>query len=389
MDEDNHFTVLKTPSEIEKIRAIWKQWQHYPNADIDFFLTIIKSRKETVIPYVILIGPEHNPKAIILGRLEDGFVNIKVGYKVLFRFNLKVIVVMHNGILAGEKPEIPQLVVSALKQSLLLGEAQMIRFELITIDSGLAKSIHEEIPLFCREHFIVPRAHWTMAVPLNIESIYSSLSKSHRNKLRRIVKRLESEFSTESIIINCFQSADDLEKMFIDVEKIASKTYQRALVTGFINNEENRSRLLLEAEKGWLRMYVLYLQGSPCAYWWGLSYDKTFYSCAMGYDPEFHSYSLGTYMMIKVLETLSLLGVKDLDFGPGDALYKQQFGNNSYYETSINIFAPTLRAISLNLVLTFNNGINILAKRILSRFKVMDALKKHWRRRLRSIDSGL
>ena len=38
-----------------------------------------------------------------------------------------------------------------------------------------------------------------------------------------------------------------------------------------------------------------------------------------------------------------------LDFGPGDASYKQQFSNESREERNALVFAPTLRARRINL----------------------------------------
>jgi CelD/BcsL family acetyltransferase involved in cellulose biosynthesis len=143
---------------------------------------------------------------------------------------------------------------------------------------------------------------------------------------------------------------------------------------------------MLEAAKGWLRMYVLYLNGKPSAYWWGVVYGETFHSCALGYDPEFHNYSPGSYLLTKGLESLCQQGVKELDFGLGDARYKQQFGDNNYKEATISLFAQTLQGISLNCILSLNNVMTLIAKRILKRFKIIETLKKHWRSKLRPVD---
>lgn len=91
---------------------------------------------------------------------------------------------------------------------------------------------------------------------------------------------------------------------------------------------------------------------------------------------------------MKGLESLCQEGVKELDFGLGDARYKQQFGNKSCNEASISIFAPTLRAMSLNLILTLTNGMALIARRILGCFKADEILKTNWRRRLRPVDHG-
>lgn len=131
-------------------------------------------------------------------------------------------------------------------------------------------------------------------------------------------------------------------------------------------------------------MYVLYLNGKPCAYWWGVLYGDTFHSAALGYASEFQNYSAGTYILLHGLEDLCQSGVKMLDFGLGDARYKQQFGDISYREAPYTIFAPTFKGIGINMILTLMNGVNLLARKILSETKLFDALKRHWRGKLKA-----
>ena len=185
-----------------------------------------------------------------------------------------------------------------------------------------------------------------------------------------------------------FGSRRSWDRMTADVEEISKNTYQRGLGVGFIDNEENRSRVAFEARKGWLRTYVLYLKAKPCAYWWGTICKGTFYSCALGFDTAYGRYSPGTYLVTRTLEDLCQQGVKDLDFGLGDARYKQQFGNERRYESSISVCAARPRLMALILMKSMNNGLKAAALAIAGRFSAVEVIKKRWRAKLAPKSEG-
>ena len=73
-----------------------------------------------------------------------------------------------------------------------------------------------------------------------------------------------------------------------------------------------------------------------------------------------------------------------LDFGPGDAAYKQQFSNESWQERNLVIFAPTFRARRINLTRTLILAPVRVARRILDATRLTDRVRARWRKRLRA-----
>ena len=61
------------------------------------------------------------------------------------------------------------------------------------------------------------------------------------------------------------------------LEKIAQNSFQRGLGAGFKNDYEFRHRLTLWANKNALRVFVLYIENNPCAFWYGIVYGETFF----------------------------------------------------------------------------------------------------------------
>jgi len=370
--------VLKSPAEIEEIRGVWTGWQSQPNVDLDFYLLINQQRKQVLRPHVILVLCGGKPKAMAVGRLEQGSVDIKFGYKSIANFPVVMLHVIHGGLLGEQTPEVAEAILASLKQSLRSGEAEVLTFSAMPVESEIAKLLPDKVSFLCRNHFEEKRLHWKMALGGTVDESYARLSRDHRQQLRRKAKAFERDFPG-GLAVRCFREVGEIEQMTAEVEEIAKKTYQRGLGAGFIDNEENRKRVELEARQGRLRMYVLYVKAKPCAYWWGTSYNNIYHSAALGFDTEYGKYSPGTYLMTKVLEDLCKQGVKELDFGLGDARYKQQFGNEHWCETTISVFAARPRLIAMNLVKTLNGGLMAGALAIARRFNVVDIIKRRWR----------
>ena len=116
----------------------------------------------------------------------------------------------------------------------------------------------------------------------------------------------------------------------------------------------------------------------------GTSYKGTFHSSFMGYDSAYQRYSPGSVLQIKVLEDLCHDGIKELDFGLGDAMYKQRFGNCSWQDASAYIFAPTLAATAINAIRIPTMLLEKALRKILEHTKLLAKVKKVWRSRVKS-----
>ena len=68
-----------------------------------------------------------------------------------------------------------------------------------------------------------------------------------------------------------------------------------------------------------------------------------------GYDEAYAEHRVGIYLLMRVIEDACAdPALRVLDFGPGDAAYKQQFSNESVQERNLVVFAPTFRARRIN-----------------------------------------
>ena len=74
--------------------------------------------------------------------------------------------------------------------------------------------------------------------------------------------------------------------------------------------------------------------------------------------------------------------LRTLDFGPGDAAYKQQFSNRSRRERNVVVFAPSLRGRQINATRTAILAPARLARATLDAASLTDRVRTGWRRRL-------
>jgi CelD/BcsL family acetyltransferase involved in cellulose biosynthesis len=221
-----------------------------------------------------------------------------------------------------------------------------------------------------------------MSLPSSGEEFWLRFSPKVRKNRRWQAKKLLNDHSGK-VRIDCFTKTSEFERMIQEVEQVAKKTYQRGLGVGFVDSEDVRERLSLKAEKGWLRTYVLYVADLPCAFWSGTLYHREFHSDFMGYDPDYGKYSPGMYLIIHVIEDFCKRSgegeVAAIDFGLGDAQYKEILGNLTWQDVSFYVFAPTPRGIALNALRTPIKFLDQWSKNLLARTKLLQKVKRTWR----------
>jgi CelD/BcsL family acetyltransferase involved in cellulose biosynthesis len=89
-------------------------------------------------------------------------------------------------------------------------------------------------------------------------------------------------------------------------------------------------------------------------------------------------------LFLKMIEDLCRAGVKELDYGPGAAAYKERFGDHCQREALLSIYAPTAKGLLVNVLTTCNAWCNRLARALARRCNIADFVKRHWRNQIAS-----
>lgn len=383
--------VARTVEEVEHLRPLWQRMPTHPDADLDFYLTIVRSREEVERPHVIVLGRGERPRLLLIGRIESRPLPLSIGYKTIQGPRVRTLMVLYQGLLGQGSLADYACLLEELKQTLKRGEADYVHFNYLPNESYLYRLAGSSLPIHCRDLSGVPNPHYRLTLGRSYEDYQQSLSRATRKTLRRYAKRLESEWAGRLRLV-CYSRLADHETIMRDCEAIARTTYQRQLGVGFREDEEMRRRTRLELERGWLRAYVLYLEERPAAFSFVLCSGEMAYANETGYDPAFREWRVGHYLNEKVIEDLCLEpGLEALDYGFGDADYKRAICDQVWDESLLYIFAPTLRGLALRAMVS---GVRLLtewAKAAMGRLGLLSSLKRTWRRRLtlRELSQGV
>jgi hypothetical protein len=380
MGQEIEVRVLRTLPDLEKIRGEWESWAGNRDSEMESYLTFVRSNPEIVRPHVLVVYREGRPNAILVGRIDQGKIRCRLGYFEI-GFRARIMCFVPGALRGNPSEENCELLVSEILRSLSAGEGDAACLYFLKKGSNLWRLATTKPGPLGLDYIRTPLKHFAAALPSTVEEFYHGLSSGSRWQARSKQKKLTKEFG-ENIRMRCFRDVAELENLIQDVEQVAKKSYQRGLGVGFIDSPATREQLQLKAEKGWLRAYVLYIADRPCAFWMGDVNEATFRSDYLAYDAKFERYSPGMCLILKVIEGFcdgNREGVTGIDFGPGHAQYKQVLGNQEWTESSVYIFAPTLKGIGLNVVRTLILGTDQIVKKALARTILLQKIKKRWR----------
>ena len=373
--------------QLDALKEQWLAWQWHPNCDFEFFRYVVSHRKDVVRPHVLSVKHGGETTAIIAGRLERGFAHVTLGYKTLWKPSMRTISVPYGGILGDLDEGACQEVVRALETSMRNGDIDRIFFNSLREGTPLLKALTESPRRVRRGQVTDWNEHWKMSIPRDPDQFLSRMKPKHRSEIRRTSRRL-SEDNANQIEFRTIREAGSIESVCRDLEEVARKTYQRGLGHGFVYSEENVKRFEMTAGSGHFRGYVLYARQQAKAYWIGEISGKTYYPTYTGYDPELKRYEVGTLVLLHALEQLTNEGVSEMDFGFGDAFYKSYFGDESWRERTISLYAPNLKGVALSISQGASMRLHRVGNHVLARVGFLNRFKRAWRDRLaRTTDS--
>ncbi len=374
-------TTIRNPHGLETVRDYWQIWQNHPNIDFAHFQLVCGLREEVECPYVTVLEHEGKPYGLLAARLERTYFRLSIAYLNLVQIPSKILTVVYEGLLGDVNEETAQILTQHLLSSLASGEADAVAFHQIAEDSPLYKALMMREPRLLSGKGNAWSTHREMVLCKEPGFQLKKLQSKHRSWIRGREKKLASTFSGK-VCWRWVKNFDDIPKLCSQLEEVAAHTYQRGLGVGFRNDEEHRQRFALFAGRGQLRIQLLEIEGKIRAFWIGQVYRNIFHSEATGYDMELSEYEPGTLVLMHMIDELVKEEVLKLDFGLGDALYKQRFGDRSWREKTITVFAPTAKGLFLWFGLGICAVLDRLGRHMAQKTGLLDRVKTIWRQRL-------
>ena len=371
--------VTKDEGGVRALREYWRDLPTDPNGDIDFYLTVVRHNPAVQRPYVIIIRKDGALRALLAGRIETQPLQVHLGYKTLSSPPVRFLTLVHGGSLGEDSEESAQLLVKAVMSGLHNREAEVAWFHGLNPNSALYKALQESGGILSRDRYPVQFQRWRLRIPESYSELYRQRSSNTKHNAKRYSKRLLDNFNGQ-LDVRSFRYPADVDALVSQIEFVASKTYHRGLGVGFVENDQTRQLMKLAADRGWLRAYILHIAGSPCAFWNGFLYRRTFFTWTTGYDPAFSDFRPGLFLLQRMLESICEERTADeLDFGFGDAQYKRDWSDYQLFQISQMVFGPGPRPVLINLARAPLIAATNASRTLLEQVGAMNLLKKLWR----------
>jgi hypothetical protein len=373
--------MLRSPEEVETVRAAWEQWQTHPNTDLDHYLLVCRLRNNVLRPHVIVLSYQNEPHAILVARLEKSHVAPSIGYFKPVQLPVTSLSVLYHGLLGSIDDVVATTMLGALRSTLESGEADVLELSHLPGDSPLLRVAQERTSWWLRDGKPGWSTHWELTLPNQVGGLLQKMSSKHRSWVRRKARDLETTFPGRTSY-DSFVPGSDVGALCSELELVARQTYQRGLGEGFMDNAEHRERLALFNRRGALRAWTLRVDNTPRAFCCGFIHRNVFHFAETGYDPDFRSQEVGTLTFLHMVDQLIKEGVAKFDFGFGDAHYKQRFGDKSWSEATLRVYARAPKGLIARSYAGIFDAGTAFGRYVAGRLGVLDRLKTVWRRRL-------
>jgi hypothetical protein len=344
---------IRDVHELESVRAAWESWPGSRDSDFEFFSSMVRSRGGDCRPHVIVLTRNAEPDAILIGLTERRKLRFRVGSFTICQPEVGVLELVYGGLRGNAGVENCEVLVREIIRALDTGSADVALWKQLEVKSPMYDCFLKLPPFALRDHSGWFHDHWWLRnFPKGREAFLMSLGRNQRSKLQRKYKKVLNRFAGE-VHIQSFRSVADLASAIADMETIANKTDKRNVFgNGFFDTPQIRDQMSAASERGWLRLYILYLEKKPTAFWMGTLYNRCLQGDQTGFDPAWSAFSPGIFLFLSILEDLREENIETIDFGYGNIQFQRSFGDLRRIESRAQIYAPTPRGIQLNLLRT-------------------------------------
>ena len=193
------------------------------------------------------------------------------------------------------------------------------------------------------------------------KSFQAALGPKHRYNFHRRLKNLHREFDAR---FECVVSEDKRSAALGTLVALHNKRMQERGGSDGLHTAQlvafHEELTQLALSKGWLRLFVLTLNGDiAAAALYGFMYRKKFYFYQSGFDPRYSPYSVGLVTMGLAIEAAIEDGANEFDLLHGDEKYKSLWAKTQRDLVRLELSPSTPRAWMYRKSI----GLNRLARR--------------------------
>jgi CelD/BcsL family acetyltransferase involved in cellulose biosynthesis len=379
-------TTVRVATSFDEIEALRLVWSAMPvrniDSQIDYYLAVARNAEQVIGPCVVQIRRAGRPDMLVVARLENLPVRLKLGYSTLATVKVRAIVVNFEGVLGASGSDDETLAMETLRDLLDEKLADVILLRNVDPESTLREAAIAGVARTRLGRRSSSDRLWMTQLPETFEAFLQLRSSKSRSSFRR-EDRLLLDHHGDQLRLCRYSQLDEFDTICSDMARVSARTYQGRLGAGFANTPMERALVRLGLSRGTYRCWMLYVGERPIAFWAGMAHGDVFYPTTPGFDPEFGRHSIGRYTMFRMIEDLCAWdGIRRIDFGRGDAQYKSEYAVPVSQACDVWISAKRPFPMMVIGAHSLAGAMNARAKRFAQNSTLTRDLKSRWRKLL-------
>lgn len=372
-----HVTVARNSVDVEKLRKIWSELPRtHVDADIDHFLTVVKGSPSVVRPHVLHILGD-NRDLIVVARLANHSFSLTAGYTTVASTIAPALVVSFGGILGAHTVQDYQYALAVLRDQ-AKDEADAIVFQKVDTSSMLFEHLHR-----CGHRALrLTRpsvSTWSTELPTSWEALLAKRSSKSRRQLRYDDNRLRRTYD-ERLKLRRLDSDEHRLRLLVDLRTVASASYQSNLKVSVLDDPLQFALISAARSTRSLRVWMLYIDEEPVAFWWGVIHGGTLIIGSPGFRPEYTKERVGYFTFRRMIEDACAdPAISHIEYGPGEADYKKRFATHRAEVADVILFEARARSLVLKGLLGLDDAVRMVGQRAVQRAGRTRELKQRLR----------
>lgn len=189
------------------------------------------------------------------------------------------------------------------------------------------------------------------------DSYLGTLGRTHRTNFRRKLKKLNQLYTLRIVEAH----TDTERRAALDIlVNLHLKRRQELGGSDALHTPEllafHEEATAIALRRGWLKLYVMWLDDRPAAAMYGFEYNKVFYFYQSGFDSAYATYSVGLVMTGLAVEGAIERGIGTFDFLHGEEPYKYLWASAERELLRFHFFPPHARGAFLNRATRMRRG---------------------------------
>ena len=366
--------VATTLQAVEDLRPIWTGFSHNLETDLDYYLHNVANDSTILHPYVVTIYQGSSARAILVGQVKKQRISTVVSFVKLRGPEVKVLEIVSGGRLGEQSVAIDRLLALQICAATRNADLDLLCFRRLPLQSELFRMV-QEVPGFLMKERVPHVFHYSfISLASSPGKPAHALSGKNRRETRRKTRILERGFPGKALF-QCFSQPEELAAGLREAASVDVTTWQHYLGCGLVDAQRTNDNLEFCASRGWLRIYVMYIEKMPVAFLIGQHYNQTFYCQHAGYHPDFGRFSVGSLLTAWVLENLAKAGVEQVDLGEGGQEHNRRLGCRIYEEGTVHVYSPTLRGLYLNMFFAATHIIRTIGRKSITKLRLNNLSK--------------